>query len=522
MSTDRDVDPGALPTVAISTATASADTVDIRTGAGPAGVSPRAASPFDAVFGRFAEHGELGRGGMGRVADAFDRTLVRQVAIKSMLATDPAMVVRFEREARITAQLEHPAIVPLYEAGRQADGTPYYVMRRVDGRRLDDAVRSASFEQRLALVPNLLAVCDAVAFAHARSILHRDIKPSNILLGRFGETLLIDWGLARRLDERDGDSGVARGDGMTQAGSIVGTPGFMAPEQARGERVDARADVYALGATLFCTLAGELPHGAAAGTALIVRAAAGDPPRWEHLPGGVPEDLRAILGKALAADPAQRYADAGALAADLRRFVTGNLVAAHRYSAGERLRRFVRRHRVAVTVGGVAAAVLAAVVIVAVQRIARERDDARAARDRETARANDLTIAKARLLLDTDPTLAVALVRPLAGSERWREVSDVLAAASARGVAWRLPSSAATWAVDIAPDGEHGWGARSAATAGSGCTICARTPAGSWSSSAAGSTMRSPWSSRGATGRTSRCSRTPRLRSSTPRPARGG
>src|SRR5262249_25503923 len=153
----------------------------------------------------------------------------------------------FEREARITAQLEHPGIVPLYEAGRQADGTPYYVMRRVDGRQLDDAVKSAGFEQRLALVPNLLAVCDAVAFAHARAIRHRDIKPSNILLGRFGETLLIDWGLARRLDDSGAEPGTGAGDGLTQAGAIAGTPGFMSPEQARGERVDARADVYALG-----------------------------------------------------------------------------------------------------------------------------------------------------------------------------------------------------------------------------------------------------------------------------------
>src|SRR5262249_41693042 len=161
-----------------------ADTVDMTGPGQPAGGDRRAASPFDPAAQRFAEHGELGRGGMGRVADAFDRTLARQVAIKSMLTTDPAAVARFQREARITAQREHPGIVPLYEAGRQADGTPYYVMRRVDGRQLDDAVKSAGFEQRLALVPNLLAVCDAVAFAHARSILHRDIKPSNILLGR--------------------------------------------------------------------------------------------------------------------------------------------------------------------------------------------------------------------------------------------------------------------------------------------------------------------------------------------------
>jgi hypothetical protein len=444
VSSDRERDIGSNPTVSMTEG-----------GNAPIVEDEHSRSAFDVRGARFEELGELGRGGMGRVADAFDRSLARQVAVKSALARDPAVLARFEREVRITAQLEHPSIVPLYEAGRAADGTPYYVMRRVDGKPLEDAVRGASLERRLALVPNLLAVCDAAGFAHARAIVHRDIKPDNVLLGRFGETLLIDWGLARRFDDDDRPSAASPGAGLTRAGAVTGTPGFMSPEQARGERADARSDVYSLGATLFYVLAGEPPHLGRTGEETIAATASGKPPRWHQLSRGVPDDLRAILARALAADPAQRYRDAGALAADLRQFVTGNLVAAHRYSALERLGRLIRRHRVAVAVGSIAAAVLAAVLIIAVGRIANERDAANEARVREAARADELTLAKARLLLDTNPTLAVALVRPLAASDRWRDVSDVLAAAVARGVAWRLPVSGEALHVAIAPDGVH-------------------------------------------------------------------
>ncbi len=423
----------------------------------PTGDDRAAIGAFDAAGDRFEERGELGRGGMGRVADVYDHMLRRRVAVKHVLArSSDTALRRFEREARITAQLEHPGIVPIYETGRTAEGSPYYVMRRVDGEPLEEAVRGATLVQRLALVPNVLAACDAVAYAHAREIVHRDLKPTNVLLGPFGETLVIDWGLACAINERgDAVAPSPSGPDLTRAGHIAGTPGFMSPEQARGEPLDARADVYALGATLFCVLAGEPPHPAERASEMIGRAAAEQPVDWSRIAAGVPDDLRAIAAKALASDPAARYPDAGALAADLRRFVTGNLVAAHRYGRVEQLRRFVRRHRAAVAVTSVSLAVIATVTSLAVRQVIAERDEATAAHQLETQRANQLTLAQARLLLETNPTLAVALVRPFARGERWREVRDVVAAASARGVPWRLPGSAVTRRAGVAADAHH-------------------------------------------------------------------
>ena len=178
---------------------------------------------------------------MGVVVEAHDRALDRPVALKHMLSASAADLARFEREARITARLEHPGIVPIHDAGRDADGTPYYVMRRIDGVQLDTLVDRRTFPERIARVPNVLAACDAVAFAHARGVIHRDIKPANILIGPFGETLLIDWGLACTVGDAAADEGRPSAPMLTQVGAVAGTPGFMAPEQARAEPLDARA-----------------------------------------------------------------------------------------------------------------------------------------------------------------------------------------------------------------------------------------------------------------------------------------
>ncbi|HEY0993687.1 MAG TPA: serine/threonine-protein kinase, partial [Kofleriaceae bacterium] len=266
---------------------------------------------------RFVIGDELGRGGMGRVVAAVDTMLGREVAIKQALGDD-VDGARFEREARITAQLEHASIVPVHDAGRDDRGRPYYVMRRIAGEPLAQRIAGArDAKARLALVPRFAIAVDAAAFAHARGIIHCDIKPWNILLGAYGETQLIDWGLARRLDEPD--------DARDRA---AGTPGYIAPEQARGETVDARADVYALGATLLDVLTGAVGQGRSS------------PPR---LAPEIPTELVAIVGKALAPAAADRYRDAGELAADLHAFLDGRIVAAHRYTAVERALRFVRR-----------------------------------------------------------------------------------------------------------------------------------------------------------------------------------
>jgi hypothetical protein len=427
-------------------------------------------SAFDPPRQRFELRGEIGRGGMGRVEDAFDRALGRQVAIKQLLSDSPVDLARFEREARITARLEHPSIVPVHDAGRNPDGTPYYVMRHVDGRPLHELVKTVGLAERLALVPSVLAVCDAVGYAHARGVVHRDIKPSNILVGPFGETLLIDWGLARETAAPDDDHPpsaalVGRSDPqLTQAGSVAGTPGFMAPEQARGEYVDARADVFALGATLFHVLAGRPPYAADSATAMIDAVGADLPPEWSRIPAGVPADLLAIVHKAMASDPAARYTDAGAMAADLRQFVTGKLVAAHAYGLVEQLRRFVRRHRGALAVGVIATIVVAVIAALSIRRVIDERDAAAAARDDAEARRRDMVELRDGLLVDhakalaaTDPVAAIALLRELpAESTRWPQAYAAAAQAFYRGVpsGFELEDTHIT-RIEASPDNLH-------------------------------------------------------------------
>jgi serine/threonine protein kinase len=293
---------------------------------------------------------EIAQGGMGRVFVGRDRRLGREVAVKVLLDGDPIAARRFEREARVAARLQHPGIVTVYDAGFWPTGEPYLVMKHVLGRSLDRVIADAeSLDDRLALLPHLIAVADALAYAHDQGIVHRDLKPGNVVVGAFGETVVIDWGLAKDLhtDEPD-EPRPPRPDApsdLTVDGAVLGTPGYMAPEQAAGEPVDVRADVYALGAMLFQSLTGAPPDraGAPADTLLALE------PR-------APADLVAIAAKALAVDRQQRYASAFDFAEDLKRFQTGQLVAAHRYSVPAHVRRFAGRHPAVTLVGLLAAA----------------------------------------------------------------------------------------------------------------------------------------------------------------------
>ena len=413
---------------------------------------------------RFELGDELGRGGMGRVVEAHDKMLGRTVALKEVLDTDEEALRRFARETQITARLEHPSIVPVYDAGVSPEGSPFYVMRKVTGRPLDKLVAASStLEERLALLPHVLAACQAVAHAHERGIIHRDLKPSNILVGALGETIVIDWGLAKARGEPDDKTPAQRSSGdslHTRAGTVFGTPGFMSPEQLASSDVDERADVYALGATLFHMLAKQPPHDGPTADDIEAAARRGPPPAIASVVDGVPRELSTIVDKALAYDLAVRYANAGALAEDLVRFTTGQLVAAHAYSTRERIARFVRRHRALVITVAAALAILAIGAWVAVGRVLAARDEALAqahaaelARARETERAEDLVVSQARLLLATNPTGALAMVRPLATTTRWREVRAVAAGARASGVAYRLPGPSNVTCMDMSYDG---------------------------------------------------------------------
>ena len=335
---------------------------------------------------------EIARGGMGRIVAARDLRLRRAVAIKVLLEPTPELAARFAREASITARLQHPAIVPVHETGRLPSGEPFYAMKLVEGRSLDAEIADRpALADRMKLIPNAIAVVDALAYAHAQHIIHRDLKPANVLVGAFGETVVIDWGLARALDEPDAHGAVATDakPGLTSAGAVVGTPAFMSPEQAQGDRVDERTDVYALGALLYHIISGAPPFRGTSAN-VIAQLLDGPPTPIGELVPRVPSDLAALVTKAMARDPRERYPSARELATDLERFATGQLVAAYHYSPAQRITRAVRRNWQLFAAGAVALVLIAVIATFSVRRIVDER--AEASRQRDTAHATSLTL----------------------------------------------------------------------------------------------------------------------------------
>jgi hypothetical protein len=276
---------------------------------------------------RYARGRELGRGGMGRVCEAVDQQFKRIVAIKEVSAREPseAALRRFTTEAIVTGHLEHPGIPTVYERGADDTGRPFYAMRRVEGRTFAKLlVETAGLDDRLALLPVVLRVAQTIGFAHDRGVVHRDIKPENVIVGSHGETVVLDWGLAR---VRGVPTEVTAGSlpaepGVTLYGSAVGTPAYMAPEQARGdlELVDERSDVFALGGLLYHLLAGHPPY--TGGTAREILDAARDSRSdpLELAAPRAPAALVAICQRALGRDPATRYRDAHELAGALEGF----------------------------------------------------------------------------------------------------------------------------------------------------------------------------------------------------------
>ena len=339
---------------------------------------------------RYKMIGEVGRGGLGRVMRARDLHLDRQVAVKELLEPNVDAQRRFVREAMITARLQHPAIVPVYDVGESRERSPFYAMKLVSGKSLAEVLAATTtFHQRLALLGAVIAVADAMAYAHSERIIHRDLKPQNVLVGDFAETVVIDWGLAKDLNVVEADSAgpyrLAASSSETLDGAVLGTPAYMPPEQALGDEVDERADVYALGAMLYHVLAGAPPHTGKTVEALLAEVVAGTViPLAEREPR-VPMDLAAIVGKAMARDRAGRYPTARELSEDLHRFQTGQLVAAHRYTRGERMRRWVRKHRGMVAVGAVAIAILVGYGAWSVKQIVDERGNAQAQAKRAVA-----------------------------------------------------------------------------------------------------------------------------------------
>ncbi len=368
------------------------------------------------------------KGGLGEVFVAHDEELHREVALKEIQtqhADHPDSRTRFVLEAEITGGLEHPGIVPVYGLGQYADGRPFYAMRFIRGDSLktacerfhqadvpgrDPGQRTLELRQ---LLGRLIDVCQAMQYAHDRGVLHRDLKPGNIMLGKYGETLVVDWGLAKALgkfSEPEASATVAEeptlrptsasSAGQTLYGSALGTPAYMSPEQAAGrlDQLGPASDVYSLGATLYFLLTGRAPFAKREDGEMLQRVQRGDFPQPRQVKAAVPPALEAICLKAMALAPAHRYGSPRQLASDLEHWLADEPVSAWPEPWTVRTRRWVGRHRTQVT--ATAAALVVALVAATVgaiwyqhEQAQREAEQARLAAE-EKQRQAELAVRK--------------------------------------------------------------------------------------------------------------------------------
>ncbi|MFM7148932.1 MAG: serine/threonine-protein kinase, partial [Gemmataceae bacterium] len=316
------------------------------------------------------------RGGLGEVFLAHDQELNRDVALKRMqehVACNPELRQRFQLEAEVTGRLEHPGIVPVYGMGSLADGSPFYAMRFIRGESLQEALQRfhdvdqaggrSPGERSLALrhlLGRFVSVCNAVAYAHSRGIIHRDLKPANVMLDTYGETLVVDWGLARPVERTESDR--SRGEETLQPRSgiqpgtthgVVGTPSYMSPEQASGRQslVGPTSDIYSLGAMLYTILVGKPPFDEPTVDQTLEKVQRGEMVRPRIRKSSVPGALEAICLKAMALRREDRYQQVADLSAEVERWLADEPVLAYKASIGERLHRWARHHRVTVGVG---------------------------------------------------------------------------------------------------------------------------------------------------------------------------
>jgi serine/threonine-protein kinase len=360
----------------------------------PLATQPLAKRPSSAGSGmRYRTLRPHVEGGLGRVMVARDEELHREVALKEIkekYADDQECRNRFVMEAEITGGLEHPGIVPVYGLGQYPDGRPFYAMRMIKGESLRTAIdryheeparlrnpgeRRVTFRQLLA---RFIKVCEAVAYAHSRGVLHRDIKPDNIMLGKYGETLVVDWGLAKPVgrgrtaqDIGEVTNRPPSSDNVsaTQMGDFVGTPAYMSPEQAEGQldHLGPRSDVYSLGATLYTLLTGEAPIKGSSMHEIVSKVKSGRIRLPRQVNRETPPGLEAICLKALAVLPEDRYATALELAADIEHWLADESVTAWKEPLWSRTWRWIRRHKAVVT--GAAALLVTAVIALAVNTV---------------------------------------------------------------------------------------------------------------------------------------------------------
>jgi serine/threonine-protein kinase len=403
------------------------------------------------------------KGGLGAVFVALDGELHREVALKQILeahADDPNSRQRFVAEAEITGGLEHPGVVPVYGLGTDADGRPYYAMRFIKGDSLKEAIARFHDDEALQTDPGrrslesrkllrrFLDVCNAIDYAHSRGVIHRDLKPANIIVGKHGETLIVDWGLAKvvgRADSSVGEQTLApssSGSSETLPGSAMGTPAYMSPEQARGElnRLGPRSDVYSLGATLYCLLTGKPPVESDEIGAILHAVQEGRIPRPSQCDPAIDKALEAICLKAMAKEPENRYPTPKALADDLDRFMADEPVTAWREPLSRWARRWARRNRTAVTAAAVAlvAGVVGLVAVLAVQTQAKAAVTESLARERTAKRdlaKTNSELSRAQAAVEARYNLAVEAIKTfhtgvsedfLLKQDQFKEVRDRL------------------------------------------------------------------------------------------------
>lgn len=367
------------------------------------------------------------RGGLGQVSIAEDRELHREVALKeiqSPYVADQQSRSRFLMEAEITGRLEHPGIVPVYSLGTTESGAPFYTMRFIKGDSLKEAIEEfyseshawTNDQRRMALrrlVKRLVDVCNTIEYAHSRGVLHRDLKPGNIMLGKYGETLVVDWGLAKSghksPSHATSDEATVvplSGDSSTQTvvGSVVGTPAFMSPEQAEGRLSDLgpASDVYCLGATLYCILTGQAPFSKLSPREIAIRVRNGTVTSPRKLNPNVPPALEAICKKAMAFEQTDRYPSAAALANELEFWLADEPVDAYPEPISKRVGRWIRKHRAFVT----SSAVIAITSIIALAAFAiiiqRQNRELKTAYDRVSLAEESTRVERDAAILERD------------------------------------------------------------------------------------------------------------------------
>jgi WD40 repeat protein/serine/threonine protein kinase len=348
-------------------------------------------------------------GGMGQITLVHDNHLGRDIALKTLLPDRvqnasknrtrtgaPTMelltvpiIARFLQEAHITGQLEHPSIIPIYEMGYKNDGTLYYTMMYVRGLSIEEKLKEAKdLKDRLLLLTHFLDMCQAMAYAHSRGVIHRDLKPMNVMVGKYGETIVIDWGIAKVKGEVDINAkdlsdnvkvlqvGDTQATAKTMYGQTIGSPFYMPPEQAAGktDQVDERADIYALGAILYVILTGQPPYHGMNVREFLVKVQQFDPKPVLEVEKQAPKELAAIVAKAMQRKREDRYQTSGELASEVEKFLSGGLVSAYEYSAAELFKRWYKRNRVVVNLTLAASVLLLAVGVWSYFAIREQRD----------------------------------------------------------------------------------------------------------------------------------------------------